>query len=134
MNNPDVIGEDVKVFKDIVDQLVELSGESTEHVISLLLKTKYQYIMQEASMAEIAYVYGVTKQRIEQIIRRVIGKKEMPTKGRTKAQMPSKGGLLQSSSKKEEDKILHEKVMKLRRYLDDFDMQTINKTIGVSND
>ena len=93
------------------------------------MKTKYKYIMEEASIAEIAYVYGVTKQRIEQIIKRIIGKKEMPTNGRTKAQMPGRGGLFQSDKAIE----IHEKVTILRKYISDFDMQTINKT-GGSND
>lgn len=129
MNMSDVIGEDVKVFKQIVNDLVEASGASIDTVVNKLLKTKYSYLVQEASFAEIGYIFGVTKQAAESMMKRTIGKKQLPTNGRTKAQMPSSGGSLQNYKTK-----AHPKLISLMKYIEDFDMQTINKTTGVNND
>ena len=81
-----VVSHEAMMFKEICTDMYDAStGFTFEEVVSKVMQTKYRYLMEEATLEDIGYIFDLTRERVRQIEDTCIGKLRFPDSNINKA-------------------------------------------------
>jgi hypothetical protein len=75
----DTVSNEVKLFKEVADGLFSEQGgdnkKTRDEIICMMLDTEYGHLVSDSTLEEVAYIYGITRERVRQLQDNAIGKR-----------------------------------------------------------